>query len=304
VLQIYLTRYRCGGLVIGFAFHHKIMDGTALDGFLETWAMAVRQGTDFTAPSPFLDRGILTAMDPTTPVFDHGSIEFKGPSDALARTCNRKTIKLSFTSEFMAELRARVGAPCTTFQCMLAHMWKKTTQARGVKPDEFTQVRVAVNCRGRATPPVPSDLFGNMVLWAFPRLQARDVLSSSYGRVVCAIREAVEGVNGDYIRSFLNFGAMADAQGLELTGTTPATGTMCCPNLEVDSWLRFGYHQVDFGGGPPSIFLFPDIPAEGLMVLWPSLLDKGGVDVMVALAEEHVAPFQQICYSFDTVPEV
>jgi hypothetical protein len=187
---------------------------------------------------------------------------------------------------------------------MLAHMWKKTTQARGVKPDDFTQVRVAVNCRGRATPPVPSDLFGNMVLWAFPRLQARDVLSSGYGRVVCAIREAVEAVDGDYIRSFLNFGAMADAQGLELTGTTPATGTMCCPNLEVDSWLRFGYHQVDFGGGPPSIFLFPDIPAEGLMVLWPSLLDKGGVDVMVALAEEHVAPFQQICYSFDTVPEV
>ncbi|KAM0920778.1 hypothetical protein ACQ4PT_007292 [Festuca glaucescens] len=119
------------------------MDGTALDDFLSTWAMAVRQGTDFTAPSPFLDRGILTAVDPTTPVFDHGSIEFKGPSDALVPTCNRKTIKLSFTSEFMAELKARVGAPCTTFQCMLTHMWKKTTQARGVKPEEFTQVRVA-----------------------------------------------------------------------------------------------------------------------------------------------------------------
>lgn len=147
VLQIKLTRYSCGGLVIGLAFHHKVMDGTALDDFLSTWAMVVRQGTDFTVPSPFLDQGILTAVDPTTPVFDHGSIEFKGPSDALVRTCNRKTIKLSFTSEFMAELKARVGAPCTTFQCMLAHMWKKTTQARGVKPEEFTQVRVAVNCR-------------------------------------------------------------------------------------------------------------------------------------------------------------
>ncbi|KAM0869315.1 hypothetical protein ACQ4PT_040756 [Festuca glaucescens] len=272
VLQIKLTRYSCGGVVIGLAFHHKVMDGTALDDFLSTWAMVVRQGTDFTVPSPYLDQGILTAVDPTTPVFDHGSIEFKGPSDALVRTCNRKTIKLSFTSEFMAELKARVGAPCTTFQCMLAHMWKKTTQARGVKPEEFTQ--------------------------------ARDVLSSSYGRVVCAIREAVEGVDGDYIRSFLDFGAMADAEGQELMATAPAAGTMCCPNLEVDSWLRFGYHQVDFGGGVPSPFLFPGIPAEGIMVLWPFLLDKGGVDVMIALAEDHVMPFQQICYSFDTIPEV
>ncbi|KAM0869320.1 hypothetical protein ACQ4PT_040760 [Festuca glaucescens] len=147
VLQIKLTRYSCGGLVIGLAFHHKVRDGTALDDFLSTWAMVVHQGTDFTVPSPFLDRGILTAVDPTTPVFDHGSIEFKGPSAALVRMCNRKTIKLSFTSQFMAELKARVGAPCTTFQCMLAYMLKKTTQARGVKPEEFTQVRVAINCR-------------------------------------------------------------------------------------------------------------------------------------------------------------
>ncbi|KAM0870543.1 hypothetical protein ACQ4PT_039942 [Festuca glaucescens] len=274
--EIKLTRYSCGGLVIGLAFHHKVMDGTALDDFLSTWAMAVRQGTDFTAPSPFLDRGILTAVDPTTPVFDHGSIEFKGPSDALVPTCNRKTIKLSFTSEFMAELKARVGAPCTTFQCMLTHMWKKTTQARGVKPEEFTQVRVA---GGRQLP--------------------------GQGRTSRAVRLVRQhGVDGDYICSFLDFGAMADAEGQELMATAPAAGTMCCPNLEVDSWLRFGYHQVDFGGGPPSPFLFPNIPAEGIMVFWPSLLEKGGVDVMIALAEDHLTPFQQICYSFDTIPEV
>ncbi|KAM0869321.1 hypothetical protein ACQ4PT_040761 [Festuca glaucescens] len=256
-------RRPCGGPRLPPQDHERHRPRWLL-GNLVSWSRAVRQGTDFTAPSLFLDCGILTAMDPTTPVFDHGSIEFKGPSDALVPTCNRKTIKLSFTSEFMAELKARVGAPCTTFQCVLVHMWKKTTQARGVKPEEFTQVRVAVNCRSRATPPVRSDLFGNMVLWAFPRLQARDILCSGYGRVVCAIREAVDG---GYIRSFLNFGAMAEAQAKELTATAPAAGTMCCPNLEVDSWLRFGYHNVDFGGGPPSPFLFPDIPAEGIMVL-------------------------------------
>ncbi|CAM0908339.1 unnamed protein product [Alopecurus aequalis] len=296
LLQIKLTRYRCGGLVLGVAFHHQVLDGTAMDAFLGTWARAVRQGTDFTAPSPLF---LLDHAHGTPVLFDHGSIEFDGGGDPVAPTCccNMKTVKLRFTAEFVAELKTRVGAPCTRFQCLLAHMWKKTTEARGLKPEEFTQVRVAVNCRGRAEPPVSSDFFGNMVLWAFPRLQVRDVLSWPYGRVVCAIRDAVARVDGEYIRSFLDFGSSADTHGLELSATAPAVGTMCSPDLEVDSWLGFGYHQVDFGRGLPSGFLIPNIEVEGTMVFAPQCMDKGGVDVFIAVAEDHVAAFQQICYS-------
>ncbi|TKV91172.1 hypothetical protein SEVIR_9G077166v4 [Setaria viridis] len=60
------------------------------------------------------------------------------------------------------------------------HTWgKKIAAARDLKPEEFTQVRaVAVNCRSRASPAVPLDFFGNMVLWAFPWLQVTDLLNS------------------------------------------------------------------------------------------------------------------------------
>ncbi|CAM0953334.1 unnamed protein product [Alopecurus aequalis] len=296
LLQIKLTRYMCGGLVLGVTFHYQVLDGTALDAFLATWARAVRQGTDFTAPSPLflLNRAPVPLG---TPMFDHGSTEFNGGDPFAPTYCHMKTIKLKFTAEFIAELKARVGIPCTRFQCLLAHMWKKTTEARGLKPEEFTKVRVAVNCKGRAEPPVPSDYVGNMVLWAFPRLQVRDVLSWTYGRVVCAIRDAVARVDAEYIRSSLEFGSLADVQGLELTATAPAAGTVCCPDLEVDSWLGFGYHQVEFGGGPPSLFRIPDIPVEGIMVFVPQCMDEGGVDVYIAIAENQVTTFQQICYS-------
>jgi hypothetical protein len=296
LLQIKLNRYKCGGLAIGLTAHHHAADGISMSTFLTTWASTVRQGRDFTAPSPFLDRGI-TALPRSVPapVFDHQSTEFKG-EDPAAPLCKFKNITVRFTAAFVDELKARVGGRCSTFQCLLAHLWKKTTAARGLAPEEVTQVRVAVNCRGRANPPVPMDFFGNMVLWAFPRLQVRDVLSWSYGDVVGAIRDAVARIDDDYIGSFVDFGAVADAQGEELTATA---GTMCCPNLEVDSWLGFRFHQVDFGGGPPAAFQPPDLPVEGLMVFVPSCVPKGGVDVYMAVAEDHVTAFEQICHYFD-----
>ncbi|CAN6313806.1 unnamed protein product [Urochloa humidicola] len=317
VLQIKLNRYKCGGLVMGIISHHHVADGHSMSAFFTTWASAVRAGKDgfFTAPSPppFLDRA-ATAVPRATPApaFDHRSIEFKGhdddelsskPDAAVAPMAADKIIRnltVHFTAEFIAGLKARAGGVrCSTFQCLLAHVWKKITAARDLKPEEFTQVRVAMNCRSRADPAVPMDFSGNMVLWAFPRLQVRDLLNSSYGRVVHAIRDAVARVDAEYIQSFVDFGAVADARGEELVATAAAAGTMLCPDLEVDSWLGFQFHQMDFGTGPPCAFLPPDLPIEGLMIFVPSRAAKGGVDLFVAVAECHVEAFEQICHSVD-----
>ncbi|CAL4929463.1 unnamed protein product [Urochloa decumbens] len=314
LLQIKLNRYRCGGLVIGIICHHHVADGHSMSTFFTTWASAVRAGKDdFTVPSPpFLDRA-ATAVPRATPapVFDHRSIEFKGRDDdelisskpdavVVPRAHKIRNLTVHFTDEFVAGLKARAGGVrCSTFQCLLAHVWKKITAARGLQPEEFTQVRVAVNCRGRADPAMPMDFFGNMVLWAFPRLQVRDLLNSSYGRVVHAIRDAVARVDAEYVQSFVDFGAVADASGEELVATAAAAGTMLCPDLEVDSWLGFQFHRMDLGTGPPCAFLPPDLPIEGLMIFVPSRAAKGGVDLFVAMAECHVEAFEQICNSVD-----
>jgi hypothetical protein len=269
--------------------------------FHTVWARAVREGKDFVAPSsPFLDRAAMAVpRSPPAPVFDHRSIEFKGeghtvrsmPMDKI------KSITVHFTAEFIAELKSRVGTRCSTFQCLLAHVWKRTTAARGVSPDEFTQVSVAVNCRSRANPRVPMDFFGNMVLWAFPRLLAKDVLGLSYGGVVGAIRDAVARIDDEYIQSFVDFGSLTVDE--ELVPVTSTLGTVLCPDLEVVSWLGFRFHQPDFGTGPPSAFLLVDVPIEGFMVFAPSHIAEGAVDLHMGIAEDQVAAFKEICYSLD-----
>uniref|UniRef100_A0A453DME9 Uncharacterized protein n=1 Tax=Aegilops tauschii subsp. strangulata TaxID=200361 RepID=A0A453DME9_AEGTS len=306
LLQVKLSRYRCGGLLLGVICHHHIADGMAASTFYAAWATAVREGKGFSVPSPFLDRA-ATAVPRSTPkpVFDHRSIEFRGSSisqsHALVPMDKIKNIAVHFPVEFIAELKSRVDAPCSTFQCLLAHVWKKITSARGLNPQEFTQVRVGVNCRGRASPPVPMDFFGNMVLWAFPRLQVRDVLGLSYGCVVGAIRDAVARIDDEYIQSYVDFGGVADANGEQLAATS-SFGAMLCPDIEAESWLGFRFHQLDFGTGQPSAFLPPGLPVEGLMVFVPSRSAKGSVDLFMAIAEDHVTAFNKICYSLDLLP--
>ncbi|KAM0842829.1 hypothetical protein ACQ4PT_058108 [Festuca glaucescens] len=307
LLQIKLNRYKCSGLVVGLSYHHQTADGVSMSNFITTWENAVREGKDFIAPTPFLDRA-TTAVPRRTPapVFDHRSIEFKSGESGgctseghdLVLTLRIKDLSVHFTAEFVAELKARVGGRCSTFQCLLAHVWKKITAVRGLQPDEFTQVRVAVDCRGRASPPVPTDFFGNMVLWAFPRLQVRDVLSWSYQSVVGAIQGAVSRINEEYIQSFVDFGTLADANGEELVATA-AAGTALCPDAEVDSWMGLRCHLLDFGTGPPSVVQPPDMPIEGLMVFVPSPTAKGGVDLFMGVAEDQMEAFKKICYSLD-----
>ncbi|KAK3150690.1 hypothetical protein QOZ80_3AG0236410 [Eleusine coracana subsp. coracana] len=306
LFQVQLNRYRCGGLVMGIIYHHHVADGTAMSSFVRVWSSAARGGKDFIVPVPaphVHDRASTAIPRATpTPVFDHQNIEFNDGSSKSYEVVpldRIKNLRVHFTTEFVTELKARVGFRSSTFQCLLAHVWKKLTAARGLDPEEFTKVRVAVNCRGRTKPPVPIDFFGNMVLWAFPRLQVRELLNSSYGQVVDVIRNAVSRIDGEYIQSFVDFGAVADMNGDDLAATASVAGTMMCPDLEIDSWLGFQFHEMDLGTGAPCAFLPPDLPVEGLMVFVPSGNGKGGFDLFIALNEDHVNAFQQICLSVD-----
>ncbi|TVU30868.1 hypothetical protein EJB05_22515 [Eragrostis curvula] len=307
LLQAQITRYRCGGLAIGTASNHVVADGQSMSFFFTAWATAVRTGSTV-LPSPFTDRtAIAVPRSPPAPTFDHRNIEFMGelsrrrsypvvPQDRIGN------LSVHFTEEFVAGLKARVGMRCSTFQCLLAHTWKKVTAARDLAPDEFTQIRVAVNCRPRANPPAPMEYFGNMVLWAFPRMRVRELLSASYATVIGVIRDAVSRVDANYIQSFVDFGEVMERRGghrEDLVSAAAALGMAFCPDLEVDSWLGFGFHALDFGGGPPCAFLPPDLPIEGVMFFVRSCAIMGAVEFYVSLLQDHVDVFKQIWYSME-----
>eukprot|EP01018_Ginkgo_biloba_P000342 Gb_27612 [translate_table: standard] len=80
LLLVQLTRFSCGGLVIGLASHHQIADGEAFIFFMNSWGKLVR-GEEPLNPLPLRDRSLLVPRDPPQPVFDH--IEYKKPPPVL-----------------------------------------------------------------------------------------------------------------------------------------------------------------------------------------------------------------------------
>ncbi|XP_057955301.1 agmatine hydroxycinnamoyltransferase 1-like [Malania oleifera] len=75
LVQVQLTRFSCGSLVVGFTAHHLVADGHATSNFLVAWGQACR-GLDV-SPLPSHDRTIFSPRDPPRFEFKHQGVEFK-----------------------------------------------------------------------------------------------------------------------------------------------------------------------------------------------------------------------------------
>ncbi|KAI3933388.1 hypothetical protein MKW98_006747 [Papaver atlanticum] len=311
LFQIHLNRYACGGLVIGETSHHHVADGQSMSSFFVALARMVR-GLDIETLS-YHDRFVVSQPRcPPNVEFDHPSIEFKMTVVNLDITpvfSSIETLIINYSTDFINKLKIKVlGENCNphkrynTFECLLSHTWKKVIQARGLDLEKSTQVRVVVNGIARIKPAVPMEYFGNLVLWAYPTLKVKELLQESHSYVAKAIHDEVIRVDSRYLKSFIDFGAATEGgntEGEELEATTPEFGNTLCPNFEVDSWLRFQFHDLDFGGGSPCAFFPPNIPVEGLIIFLPTYSEDGGVDVVILLLPEHVPLFRQISHSMD-----
>ncbi|CAN6457540.1 unnamed protein product [Victoria cruziana] len=305
LLQIQMNRFACGGLVMALTVHHQVGDGVAINLFLANWARVAR-GLDLD-PVPFHDRTIFVPNDPPNPLFPHQDIEFHECSGLPKAPGLVENAVVHFSSEFVKKLKESTSSgdvgrrPYSTFECVMGHLWRSLTRARMIQDGEVTELKLSVNGRARLKPGVPMEYFGNLVLSAFPRLKVRELLSGGTRVAAKAIREAVILVDDAYFRSFIDFGAVVKEgeEDSELKASVPPLGCTTFPNLEVDSWLRFPFSEIDFGGGGPCAVVPAWLPVEGLVLLMQSLEEKGGVDAVVSLSQEAVPLFRKICHEME-----
>ncbi|KAG8655162.1 hypothetical protein MANES_04G011200v8 [Manihot esculenta] len=219
LLQVQLTRFTCGSLVVGFTAHHLIADGHSTSNFLVSWGKASR-GADM-SPLPLHDRTIFIPRKPPHFEFEHKEVDFK--SKNLPKDCPNKhkdnfvddiiVYKVHFTLDFLSKLKARASPPTnnpqskpySTFESLVAHLWRAITRARGLSGFETTNVRMSVNRRMRMNPRVPNEYFGNLVLWAFSSARSQDLLREPLPYAAKLIHEAITKVNNNYFKSFIDF---------------------------------------------------------------------------------------------------
>ncbi|KAJ4823274.1 hypothetical protein Tsubulata_028450 [Turnera subulata] len=307
LLQLQFTKFKCGSMTIGVTTHHFLGDGGIVSQFLVAWGKASR-GVDM-GPPPFHDRTIFDNQEKPSIIYDHVGVEFKRKKiteevPQFSHDVNDVVLKkVHYPLDFIKELKSKASSasqpkPYSTFVCLLAHLWRAITKARGLDESITTKWRIAVNGRRRMNPQVPDEYFGNLVLWATPTGKVKDLLEEPVSYAAKVIHDAIANVNDSYYKSFIYF-ATHKAEEEDLVPAADLSKKYYCPDVQVDSWLNLPFYDFDFGGGKPYLFMPSYFPMEGLMILIPSPDGDGSVDAMVALFRDHLAPFTEVCFLLD-----
>ncbi|KAG6486014.1 agmatine coumaroyltransferase-2-like [Zingiber officinale] len=204
-------------------------------------------------------------------------------------------IKVHFTPEFSADLKTESGEP-TAFEAVVAQLWRAATRARGLGERKTAHLMISIDGRRRTSPPLPGEYFGNLVLWAVPHAAASDLVAQPLRHSASIIREEVAKIDSRYFQSFVDFESSGAVEAERLVPAAVNGEAAIWPGLDVASWLRLPFSEVDFGGGPPSMVMPPYVAMEGLVVILPG--GDGGVDAYVNMFDRFADDFRRFSHCF------
>ena len=300
LLLLQFTRFHCGkGLAIGVVISHPMTDATGLTQFMNRWAKLARGEELNPNEIPFLDRTLLKfPHQPSSQRVDQPELK---PVLQLEQKKNARwsgaLLKLKSSQVERLKKKAndepsREGArPYSRFESIAAHIWRCASKARAESGENSnsnhpTIVRFSVNFRNRLlTPPIPENYLGNALARTMtPKCYEGDIISKPLGYAAQKIREAVNAVTGEYVKSQLSVGlgqeqvdhirAFFMGQG---HGTKPAYARD--HNILLTSWMNMPVYEADFGWGKPMQFtlahvfqqvdrvgIFPSPDGDGVVV--------------------------------------
>ncbi|KAK7388120.1 hypothetical protein VNO78_22926 [Psophocarpus tetragonolobus] len=317
LVLLQLTQFKCGGVSISITISHAVADGPSALHFMCEWARLARGEPLETVP--FHDRKVLRAGEPPLVPLTKCQVhsEFDHPPLLLGQSSNteerkKKTtlavLKLSKTQvETLKKTaneswdRPRSGHGYTRYESVTGHVWRSACKARGHREDQPTGFGICVDSRRRMEPPLPKGYFGNATLDVVASSLAGDLVSKPLGYASSRIREAIERVTDEYVRSGIEYMKhqedLSRFQDLYAIGTDkgPFHGN---PNLGVVSWLTLPIYGVDFGWGK-EVYMCPgshDFVFDGDSLLIPDPNGDGSLLLALCLQVTHMDAFKKHFY--------
>ncbi|CAA3023717.1 omega-hydroxypalmitate O-feruloyl transferase-like [Olea europaea subsp. europaea] len=303
IFTIQVTRFECGGFSLAFMTNHAILDGKSASEMFHNLASLCR-GEGLISNVVNNDRTCLRARTP--PQIDYPHNEYiklvKTSYLASSFTSQNRTSPsplifsenyvhklFSFTSQMIISLKEKAMVKCSTFEVIVAHLWRARTKAVFEnKQSEDSTALFAVDIRSKISPPLPEGFAGNAVITAFATAKARDLIYKPVSFGVKKVKEAREGVTDVYIKSVIDW--------LEVYKGIPAT---CNGNFYVSAWWKLPFGELDFGFGKP-IHGGPIVSGNDEFVL---LLSNGkhcdingGIDVWMGLEKQKMERFMSYIF--------
>ena len=283
-----VTRLRCGGVVLGLALHHSVVDARSAAHFVETWASIARGGGGNAPLPPCFDHRLLSARPPATRavLYDHPEYKLEpAPEHAVAAGSTYASAIITLSKSQVSALKARC-AGASTFRAVVALVWQCVCRARALPPEAETRLYSMIDMRSRLDPPLPPGYFGNAVVRTSVSATAGELVGNPIGYAArCALAATSQG--DDYARSLVDYLEGVDAMNLPRSGISRA-------HLRAISWVGMSLYKADFGWGAPA-FMGPALMYySGFVYVMNAAGKEGALALVLSLEPETMPAFRKV----------
>uniref|UniRef100_A0A0D9X4W9 Anthocyanin 5-aromatic acyltransferase n=1 Tax=Leersia perrieri TaxID=77586 RepID=A0A0D9X4W9_9ORYZ len=294
---------RGGGVAIGVAMHHAVVDGRSVWRFIEAWAAACRGDEAWreeAAAATFdraavaipggeeLARGVLRNYAPNLPVATVPEFLVKGRLKLSRRTFTVAPPQIHRLKHRI--ISAAAGVNPSTFVTLASLAWVsfvKTKHAAGeIADDDDVHLFFFIDIRGRAAavdPPVSDSFFGTCISGCLAAAAARDLVADCGDAGLAAAAAAVQG---EVRRAAED--PLARWEWMSLVGRVPLDRL-----VNMSGSTRFpAYEAADFGWGSPARTELVTMNHDGQVVLVAAAAGGGGgVQASVAMKPAQMEAF-------------
>ncbi|XP_031104593.1 omega-hydroxypalmitate O-feruloyl transferase [Ipomoea triloba] len=283
-----VTRFKCGGFVLGLCMNHCMFDGIGAMEFVNSWGETAR-GLPIKVP-PFLDRSILKARHPPKVEFPHHEFAEIDDISNTSHLYDKEEMRyrsFCFDPDMLLRLKASAMedgtlSKCTTFEALSGFVWKARTQALRMKPEQKTKLLFAVDGRSRFQPPLPAGYFGNGIVLTNSLSSAGELEEKPLSFAVNLVQEAVNMVSDAYMRSAVDYFEVSRARP-SLTAT-----------LLITTWSRLSFHTTDFGWGDPIVSGPVALPEKEVILFLSHGNERKSINVLLGLPASAMNTFERL----------
>lgn len=289
LLTLQVTKFKCGGLLLGMVLQHCMLDAIALAEFVNSWAETAR-GVPLSTP-PVLDRSFLKARAPLRITYPH--TEFLHIKDlSLSQNLSHNFVhrSFSFTEKSLEKLKKKalddaVLSKCSAFEALCAFVWRARTKAMGMKPEQMVKLIIGVDGRSQLEPAFPRGYMGNGIWFTCALASAGELEEKPLSHIVKHVQDAIAVVTDEYTRSQVDY---IESEKLGM----PATKA----SMMISAWYRVPFYDADFGWGAPKHVGPVVVTFNELACLLSSGKGSKGINMVIGLPFEAMEKFDELLH--------
>ncbi|CAN0840397.1 Coniferyl alcohol acyltransferase [Linum grandiflorum] len=289
VFAVQVTELRCGGIVVGCSFDHRIADAYSCNMFLVAWAESTKSRPISSPPS--FRRSLLNPRRPLTldPTLDDMYVPLSTlppppppSSDDPVLLSRIYYVK----SDDLAALQSLTSR--TKLESFCAFLWQLVAKSSSSsQSDAVSKMGIVVNGRSRLAD--MNRYFGNVLSIPYGGKRVGELVESSLSHVADGVHEFLEkGTSGEHFLGLVDW--------VEAHRPEPAISKIySCggaegPAFVVSSGRGFPVGEVDFGWGRPVFgsYHFPWGGSAGYVMPMPSPKKSEDWVVYMHLFEEQL----------------